>query len=57
MPTSERIAPSGGRHITDVPTGFKDVAIGLRECVVGEGGEGAKPMTEAELEEPFLALA
>jgi hypothetical protein len=29
----------------------------LRECVTGESADGAKPMTEAELEKLFLALA
>ena len=37
--------------------GFKIVATGLRECVIGEGSDGAKPLTEAELEKLFLALA
>lgn len=37
--------------------GFKIVATGLRECIAGEGPDGAKPMTEAELEKLFLALA
>lgn len=37
--------------------GFKIVATGLRECITGEGVDGAKPMTEAELEKLFLALA
>ncbi len=37
--------------------GFKIVATGLRECVSGVGTEGAQPMTEAELEKLFLALA
>ena len=37
--------------------GFKIVATGLRECVSGAGADGAKPMTEAELEKLFLALA
>jgi DNA-binding FrmR family transcriptional regulator len=36
--------------------GFKIVATGLRECVAGEAAKG-KPMTEAELEKLFLALA
>jgi DNA-binding FrmR family transcriptional regulator len=36
--------------------GFKIVATGLRECVVGEPG-AEKPLTEAELEKLFLALA
>lgn len=38
-------------------TGFKIVATGLRECVTGEAEDGAKPMTESELEKLFLALA
>jgi DNA-binding FrmR family transcriptional regulator len=37
--------------------GFKIVATGLRECVVGEAANGGKPMSEAELEKLFLALA
>jgi DNA-binding FrmR family transcriptional regulator len=37
--------------------GFKIVATGLRECVTGAGVDGGKPMTEAELEKLFLALA
>ncbi|MGO4443734.1 metal-sensitive transcriptional regulator [Mycobacterium sp. 2YAF39] len=37
--------------------GFKIVATGLRECITGQGNEGARPMTEAELEKLFLALA
>jgi DNA-binding FrmR family transcriptional regulator len=37
--------------------GFKIVATGLRECISGVGNEGGKPMTEAELEKLFLALA
>lgn len=37
--------------------GFKIVATGLRECVTGADADGAKPMTEAELEKLFLALA
>ena len=37
--------------------GFKIVATGLRECVSGVGPDGAKPMSEAELEKLFLALA
>ena len=37
--------------------GFKIVATGLRECITGEPTDGAKPMTEAELEKLFLALA
>jgi DNA-binding FrmR family transcriptional regulator len=37
--------------------GFKIVASGLRDCVAGDRTDGAKPMTEAELEKLFLALA
>lgn len=37
--------------------GFKIVATGLRECVNGDNRDGATPMTEAELEKLFLALA
>ncbi|EEN84792.1 metal-sensitive transcriptional regulator [Rhodococcus sp. MS13] len=37
--------------------GFKIVASGLRECLTGESAEGQEPMTEAELEKLFLALA
>ena len=37
--------------------GFKIVATGLRECMSGETAKGDKPMTEAELEKLFLALA
>jgi DNA-binding FrmR family transcriptional regulator len=37
--------------------GFKIVATGLRECVTGTGPGGAQPLTEAELEKLFLALA
>jgi DNA-binding FrmR family transcriptional regulator len=37
--------------------GFKIVATGLRECLTGEGADGSEPMTEAELEKLFLALA
>lgn len=37
--------------------GFKIVATGLRECISGEGADGATPMSEAELEKLFLALA
>ena len=37
--------------------GFKIVAAGLRHCQA-DGGSGAEqPMTEAELEKLFLALA
>jgi DNA-binding FrmR family transcriptional regulator len=38
--------------------GFKIVATGLRECATGVDTDGkSKPMTEAELEKLFLALA
>ncbi len=37
--------------------GFKIVATGLRECMLGEPGTGKAPMTEAELEKLFLSLA
>jgi DNA-binding FrmR family transcriptional regulator len=37
--------------------GFKIVATGLRECITGAQDDGSKPMTEAELEKLFLALA
>jgi DNA-binding FrmR family transcriptional regulator len=37
--------------------GFKIVATGLRECMTGDGAGGEKPMSEAELEKLFLALA
>jgi len=37
--------------------GFKIVATGLRECVLGAGPDGKAPMTEAELEKLFLSLA
>jgi DNA-binding FrmR family transcriptional regulator len=38
--------------------GFKIVATGLRECISGaDVNDGHKPMTEAELEKLFLALA
>lgn len=37
--------------------GFKIVATGLRECLTGEGAGSSDPMTEAELEKLFLALA
>ncbi|MGV0792416.1 metal-sensitive transcriptional regulator [Mycolicibacterium sp. XJ1819] len=37
--------------------GFKIVASGLRECISGQTPDGATPMTEAELEKLFLALA
>ncbi|HYR12847.1 MAG TPA: metal-sensitive transcriptional regulator [Mycobacterium sp.] len=37
--------------------GFKIVATGLRECIAGTGPDGENPMTEAELEKLFMALA
>ncbi len=37
--------------------GFKIVASSLRECVTGSTADGCQPMTEAELEKLFLALA
>jgi DNA-binding FrmR family transcriptional regulator len=37
--------------------GFKIVATGLRECVLGDAANGKAPMTEAELEKLFLSLA
>ena len=37
--------------------GFKIVATGLRECITGDSTEGVEPMTEADLEKLFLALA
>lgn len=37
--------------------GFKIVATGMRQCVTGEAPEGTTPLTEAELEKLFLALA
>ena len=37
--------------------GFKIVATGLRECLTGDAAEDTEPMTEAELEKLFLALA
>ncbi len=36
--------------------GFKIVASGMRQCING-AGEGQAPLTEAELEKLFLALA
>ncbi|GAB2627336.1 metal-sensitive transcriptional regulator [Prescottella soli] len=36
--------------------GFKIVATGLRECLAGDG-KASEPLTEAELEKLFLALA
>ena len=37
--------------------GFKIVASGLKECVLGDTANGKSPMTEAELEKLFLSLA
>lgn len=37
--------------------GFKIVATGLRECLAGEAANGRQPISEAELEKLFLALA
>jgi DNA-binding FrmR family transcriptional regulator len=37
--------------------GFKIVASGLRECANTTSAEGNTPLTEAELEKLFLALA
>ena len=37
--------------------GFKIVATGLRQCLTGETPENSQPVTEAELEKLFLALA
>ncbi|MFH5210041.1 metal-sensitive transcriptional regulator [Antrihabitans spumae] len=37
--------------------GFKIVATGLRECMTGDTADNKQPMTEAELEKLFLALA
>ena len=37
--------------------GFKIVATGLRECVLGASADGKPAMTEAELEKLFLSLA
>lgn len=37
--------------------GFKIVATGLRECMLGDAAKGKAPMTEAELEKLFLSLA
>ena len=37
--------------------GFKIVAMGLRECVIGEAADGGTPLSEVELEKLFLALA
>jgi len=37
--------------------GFKIVATGLRQCLTGDNSDNREPMTEAELEKLFLALA
>lgn len=37
--------------------GFKIVACGLRDCLSGSTAAGGTPLTEAELEKLFLALA
>ena len=37
--------------------GFKMVATGLRECATGADSGDKNPLTEAELEKLFLALA
>jgi DNA-binding FrmR family transcriptional regulator len=37
--------------------GFKIVATGMRECLSGESADGKQPLTEAELEKLFMALA
>ena len=37
--------------------GFKIVATGLRQCITGKDAKTDPPMTEAELEKLFLALA
>jgi DNA-binding FrmR family transcriptional regulator len=37
--------------------GFKIVATGLKECVMGTTADGAARLSEAELEKLFLALA
>jgi DNA-binding FrmR family transcriptional regulator len=37
--------------------GFKIVATGLRECLSSADGDRVAPMSEAELERLFLALA
>ena len=37
--------------------GFKIVATGLKECATGTTANGGKPLSEAELEKLFLALA
>lgn len=37
--------------------GFKIVATGMRQCLTGQTTDGSPPLTEAELEKLFLALA
>lgn len=37
--------------------GFKIVATGLRECVLGNSADGKAPLSEDELEKLFLSLA
>lgn len=37
--------------------GFKIVATGMRQCLTGQTADGSAPMSEAELEKLFLALA
>ncbi|RAV05396.1 hypothetical protein DQP55_25385 [Mycolicibacterium sp. GF69] len=37
--------------------GFKIVATGLRQCLSGDTSDNEEPLTEAELEKLFLALA
>jgi DNA-binding FrmR family transcriptional regulator len=37
--------------------GFKIVATGMRQCLTAEAADGIPPLTEAELEKLFLALA
>ncbi|BBY26437.1 metal-sensitive transcriptional regulator [Mycolicibacterium sediminis] len=37
--------------------GFKIVATGLRQCLAGDADGNQAPLTEAELEKLFLALA
>ncbi|WP_116050813.1 metal-sensitive transcriptional regulator [Amycolatopsis palatopharyngis] len=37
--------------------GFKIVATGMRQCLTGNDDNNQEPLTEAELEKLFLALA
>jgi len=37
--------------------GFKIIATGMRHCLTGETPDAAQPISEAELEKLFLALA